>query len=186
MRKVIAVECWADYYFFSRLLRNEHLVRKEKNKAEVIKSLKERRKDGFGVGIVDSDNDDIRRFFGKEDNLIHFEICKGVDYYLIEGSVQHIIELSPKEFELWLLNYLKEYHKLGFEYFGYDNLRDFYRESKQRLEFLRDSERFKRLINFILGNFDETGNNCVKIIKDLLEKLVSDNYEFEIKKFLNV
>ncbi len=133
MKKVIAVECWADYYFFSRLLKNEHLVRKEKNKTEVIKSLRNRRKDGFGVGIVDSDNDDIRKFFGKEENLIHFQICKGVDYYSIQGSLHHIIELSPKEFELWLLSYLMECHNVGIDYFEYNNLDEFYSETKKEL-----------------------------------------------------
>lgn len=166
------------------MLRNENLIRKEKNKTEVIKSLRERSKDGFGVGIVDSDNDDIRKFFSKEDNINHFEVCKGVDYYSLEGSAHHLIELSPKEFELWLLNYIQEVHNFDIKDFGYSSLVEFYKDSKQRIEFLRDSPKFKELINFVLNHFEET-ENSVKKIRDLLEKLVSDNYDFDINRFIN-
>ena len=37
--KLIGVECWADKYFFGRLLNDKNLIRKEKNKQEVIKEL---------------------------------------------------------------------------------------------------------------------------------------------------
>ena len=41
MNRSIRVECWADSYFFGRLLANKALIRKEKNKAEVFKSMLE-------------------------------------------------------------------------------------------------------------------------------------------------
>ena len=55
--KLIGVECWADKYFFGRLLNDNNLIRKEKNKQEVIKGVVVRNKGNFSIGIIDIDDD---------------------------------------------------------------------------------------------------------------------------------
>ena len=40
--KLIGVECWADKYFFGRLLNDNNLIRKEKNKQEVKRGFRKK------------------------------------------------------------------------------------------------------------------------------------------------
>lgn len=184
MKRVIAVECWADSYFFGRLLQNKALIRKEKTKTEVIKSIAVRSKGAFSVGIVDSDNDAIEPF------LKGFEIEEKISFgnelelVKLKGSEHFIILLSPKEFENWIVKFVKDSGKALTD-FGYSNLKEFATDCKVVPEKLHTNERFKVLMDFVFENYNKTDNH-INTIKRILLYLLNNCYSVDINELKNV
>ena len=148
MKRVIRVECWADFYFFGKLLLNQNLIRKEKNKSEVFKSIKERAKGEFSIGIVDSDNDAIEPFIKGFSIEYRFFICDEVELVKLNGYSYYIIQLYPKEFEKWIEEYIRNVCGKTLIDFGYNNYAEFEEDSKVILDKLYKNKRFLNLINF--------------------------------------
>jgi hypothetical protein len=66
MSKVVRVECWADNYFFGKLLQNKSLIRKENAKSRVLESVLLKSGDTFAIGIVDHDGDNVADIIAKQ------------------------------------------------------------------------------------------------------------------------
>jgi hypothetical protein len=184
MNKSIRVECWADNYFFGRLLTNKSLIRKEKNKSEVFKSIKERAKGIFSIGIVDSDNDNIEPFLGDLEIEERFFVCDELELIKIRGFSYFILQLHPKEFEKWLLKYIENAGQKLSD-FGYSSYKEFENDSKVIPERMERNERFLNLINFVLDRCDETDNHINKM-KKILQYLIEHTYSVDINDLKNV
>lgn len=184
MNRCIRVECWADSYFFGRLLADKTLIRKEKNKAEVFKSIKERSKGEFSIGIVDSDNDAVEPFLKGFTIEERFFVCEEVELIKIRDCHYFIIQLHPKEFEKWVESFLDKYCEKKLSDFGYRNYKEFENDSKVTPEKLSKNERFTGLIDYILSNYEDTENQIGKI-KTVLEYLIKENYQADINALKN-
>ncbi len=185
MKSSIRVECWGDNYFFGKLLSDKSLIRKEKNKSEVFKSIKERGRGIFSVCIVDNDGDKIEPFLGSLEIEQRFFICDEIEIIKIKDNPYFVLQLFPKEFEKWIEKYISEHCGLGLEDFGYKTYKEFEEDSKVIPERLNHSIRFISLIDFVLKNCDETENH-IKRIKKILKYLMLHNYAADINELKNV
>lgn len=187
MKRVIGVECWADSYFFGRLLADKSLIRKEKTKSEVFKSLRERSKGQFSVGIVDSDNDAITTFLAGFEIEYRLKFGDEIELFKFKGYPYFIIQLSPKEFENWIASFLEK--QLGKQQqwakFNYSSLKDFTNDCKVVPEKLQTNERFKTLMDFVFENYSKTDNH-INTIKKILLYLLDNCYSVDINKLKNV
>lgn len=184
MKRVIRVECWADSYFFGKLLLNKDLIRKEKNKAEVFKSIRERSKGEFSIGIVDSDNDAIEPFIKGFKIEQRFFICEEVELIKLESYHYYIIQLHPKEFEKWIIKFIEIDCGKSLTEFGYNNYKEFEDDSKVIPEKLYKNDRFINLIDYVLKNHIISDNHISKI-KIVLKYLVENTYMSDINELIN-
>ncbi len=185
MKRVIRVECWADFYFFGKLLLNKELIRKEKNKPEVFKSIKERAKEEFSIGIVDSDDDAIEPFLKGFTIEERFFVCEEVELIKIQGYHYYIIQLYPKEFEKWILRFVEKNCGKTLVEFGYKNYKDFEADSKVIPEKMERNERFLKVLGFVLNEHSNSINHIHKL-KKVLEYLIEKNYAADINELKNV
>ena len=185
MRNSIRVECWGDSYFFGRLLEDKGLIRKEKNKAEVFKSIKERAKGVFAICIVDNDKDEIEPFLHPLQIEDRFFICEEIEIIKVSELPYFIFQLFPKEFEKWILEYLKQNTEKTIADFVYDSELEFEKDSKVISERLTKNEKFVELINFVLTTCDNTENHISKM-KRVLKYLIEHNYNADLKELKNV
>ncbi|CAM3991324.1 hypothetical protein FLAN108750_03500 [Flavobacterium antarcticum] len=175
--KLIGVECWADMYFFGRLVNDKSLIRKESGDDAVIDGVNIRSKDSFSVGIVDVDkNKKIPPSFFKiyQDN--NSEIFKHSD------KCQFLILIGPRQFEHWVNEFLK-IRNSSVEEFEFINFVDFMKKSKSLKP--ENDERFKNLMNFVFGSF-QTDDNHISKLKKQLEYLIEKKYQFSIEEFQNL
>ena len=181
MKSIVCVECWADRYFFGSLLNDFDLIRKEKNKNEVIKAITKRVKDSFLIWIIDQDNKDILL----NPNLKEFELIKtdkNIKIYKHKINFQFIFALSPTAFESWLNEFIKlQYQTL--QDFDYTNFDSFLQETKN--ESIHKVERFKNIIKYVLKNYSKTDNH-INFTKKHLDYLLEKKYQFDINTFLEI
>jgi hypothetical protein len=194
MKRIIGVECWADYYFFGKLLMDEKLIRKEKNKQEVVKGIIERSKGGFSIGIVDHDNEDLISYINKKykiGNKIECEIedsisiCDEINVVKIKNYPYFIIQLLPNEFENWIIQFLENNCNKSLKEFGYNNFEEFKDDSKVIYERLINNEKFITLIKFVLKSQADSKSHINKL-KIILEYLIEKNYMADINKLKNI
>ena len=180
MEKIIGVECWADKLFFERLLNNKKIIRKEKNKNEVLKSITVRSKGNFSIGIVDKDNREIGFYF--KENIVE-RIVK-IDDYLevvkLKNYAHFIIQLKPKEFERWIEVFISLLGK-SLEAFGYLNIQEFMKDSKSLPEKLERNQKFQSVMNCVFENLSKFDNHILKTQK-ILNYLVENKYNADIEK----
>lgn len=190
MQRVIGVECWADCYFFGRLLNDTKVIRKEKNKDEVLKSIIERSKGGFSIGIVDRDKGDLSSGFILNKVKVEVEASLELGAYTtvnkLAGKPQFIIELKPKEFEFWVNEFLRINAKSVID-FGYASVKEFMDESKSRLELLLTQQRFLAIMDFIFAEYKgKEEDNHIHKLKRVLAYLIEKNYQADINELINV
>ncbi len=185
MKRIIRVECWADNYFFGKLLADNSLIRKEKNKAEVLKSIKVRSKGIFSIGIVDNDNDAIEPFLKGFEIEERFFVCEEIEIIKIKDYSYYILQLYPKEFERWIVKYIEVNCGKRLKDFGYNSYKDFETDTKVIYDRLNKNERFLDLMNYVLNNCDKTENH-VRKIKKVLKYLIEYTYEVDINELKNV
>lgn len=194
MNRSIRVECWGDNYFFGRLLENKNLIRKEKNKAEVFKSIKhkERARGIFAICIVDNDGDKIEPFLklsnSDEEQLEieeRFFLCEELEIIKVKDKPYFILQLFPKEFEKWIKQFIVNHCGKTLVDFGYNSDKEFLEDSKVIPEKLNNNKRFLMLIDFVLKNCGETENHISKT-KRVLKYLVEHTYEADINELKNV
>ena len=183
MTRVIGVECWADYYFFWKLLGNESLIRKEKNKNEVLKSLYERGQGVFRIGIVDKDRWTLNSYFKEDVVESEIKINEFVEVAKLRNNCHFVIQLCPDEFESWLVDFI-ELHGSSINDFGYNNVQEFKNDSKSILEKLQRNERFLEVTKFVLERVENT-NNHVKVVRRVLNYLIEKNYKVDINDLNN-
>jgi hypothetical protein len=185
IKKIVAVECYADKLFFERLLRNEQIIIKEKNKPEVLKGIKERSKGIFRIGIVDDDNERIERFIGNEKiNRFKWE-GYGLEIIQLESKCHYIIQLSPNEFEDFIVRYLREFCNKDIEDFGYKTLKDFKSESKSIYQKLIIMPRINNLYRYIFETYKYHENSISKL-KRILDYLIDKKYNVDFNELKNV
>lgn len=175
--RIIGVECYADKYFFSRLLDNSSLIRKERNDKAVIDSVCIRSKDNFSIGIIDIDKN---KKIPKEFLLLSDDFYTKV--YKHNTKFQFLFTLAPRQFEHWVNGFLKEQNEIV-ENFGYSSFNEFMEESKSKAP--ETFERFKKVLEFVFRNFGKSENHVLKI-KRQLEYLVNKKYQFNKEEFINV
>ncbi|WP_395053467.1 hypothetical protein [Flavobacterium sp.] len=182
MKNIVCVECWADRYFFGRLLNDFDLIRKEKNKNQVIKAFGNLKiKDKFLIGIVDEDKEDILI----NPNLKEFEILKtniNIKIYKHKINFHFIFALSPIAFESWLLEYINLQNQT-LEDFDYSDFDSFLQETKN--ESIHKVDRFKNVINYVMQNYNMTDNH-INYTKIHLDYLIEKKYQFNIDEFLEI
>lgn len=180
MERVVAVECFADKYFFGKLLQNEKRIRKEKNKNEVIKAF-ERVKGEFLIGIVDEDRKDLLL----NPNLKSFEkIKEGKNFkiYKDKTKYQFIFALCPKAFEDWICQFL-ESQKIDLNKFGYADFEAFKKETKS--EQIDKEIKYKNLVKHILDTYPNFDNH-IKDFKNHIDYLLKETYQFNIDLFKKI
>jgi len=185
MKRAIRVECWADFYFFGKLLLNKELVRKEKNKPEVFKSIKERSRGEFSIGIVDSDNEDIALYIKGFEIECRIQYCEEVELIKLKDHHYYILQLSPVEFEKWIIKFIEEDCNKSLSDFGYNNIKEFAEDSKVIPERLMSNEKFIEVIKFVLKNC-ELSDNHINKMKKILGYLIEKNYNVDINELKNV
>lgn len=175
--KLVGVECWADMYFFGRMLNNKSLIRKESGDDAVIDGVNIRSKGSFSIGIVDIDKDKkIPKSFTKIHENENTQIFKHAT------NCQFLILIGPRQFEHWINEYLKVKNS-SVEHFGFSSFVDFMKSSKS-LKPERD-ERFKNLIDFVIESFNNEQNHILKLKKQL-EYIIEAKYNFDIAIFLEI
>lgn len=180
MERIVAVECFADRYFFGKLLQNENQIRKEKNKNEVIKAF-DRVKGKFLIGIVDEDRKDLLQ----NPNLKNFEIIKNRNNFKIykdKEKYQFIFALSPKAFEYWVNDFLKHQNR-NLEQFEYSNFETFVKETKNEL--INKDNRFRNLVRHIIITYPDSENH-IKDFKNNIDYLISETYNFNLIIFKEI
>ena len=184
MKRVIGVECWADAYFFGRLIKQNELIRKEKNKPEVFKSIFDRSKDSFNIGIVDNDGEKIESFL--REYVIEQRVSIGGfgEVLKIAGKPWFIIQLAPVEFENWVAKFLDGFCERKLVDFGYGNIKEFCADSKVTQDKLLRKEKLLGVFNYVLQEFEKT-DNYIKQTKRILEYLVNSNYQADLNKIAN-
>ncbi len=187
MRSSIRVECWGDNYFFGRLLENKSLIRKEKNKAEVFKSIKERdrTKGTFSICIVDNDGDAIEPFLKPLEIEDRIFVCEELEIIKVKDKPYFILQLFPKEFEKWIEKYITKHSEKNLLDFGYTSYKEFEEDTKVISEKLNNNKRFIALIDFVLKNCEETENHINKT-KRVLKYLIEHTYQADINELKNV
>jgi uncharacterized membrane protein len=175
--KLVGVECWADKYFFGRLLNDKNLIRKESGDDAVIDGVTKRSKDSFSVGIVDIDK-------GKKIPTSFTKIHENENTIIFKHNIncQFLILIGPRQFEHWINEYLKV-KKSSVEAFGFTNFVDFMKISKSLRP--ENDERFKNVINFVFANFNNDENHILKL-KMHLEYIIEKKYQFNIEEFLDI
>jgi len=180
MERVVAVECFADKYFFGKLLQNEKRIRKEKNKNEVLKAF-ERVKGEFLIGIVDEDRKDLLL----NPNLKSFELIKEGNNFKIykdKTKYQFIFALCPKAFEDWICQFLENQNKSLSE-FDYIDFEAFKKETKS--EQIDKENKYKNLVKHIIQTFQDSDNH-IKQFKTHMDYLLKETYQFNIEIFKNL
>ena len=184
MDRSIGVECWADKYFFGRLLQNKSWIRKEKNKNEVIKSLTQRSNGQFSIGIVDKDRKDINSYFAEK--LV--ENAAPIDAFTqvikLKDNNHYIIELCPNEFEDWIITFLNSCGQSVTE-FGYQDVREFKEDSKVIEPRLLCNERILTVLNSILRECVQSENHINKV-RRLILYLIENKYDADFNELKNV
>lgn len=175
--KLIGVECWADMYFFGRLINDKSLIRKESGDDAVIDGVSIRSKDNFSIGIVDVDKNkkippSFKSIYQDNNSQIfkHSEKC------------QFLILIGPRQFEHWVNEFLKSRNS-SVEEFGFSNFVEFMQKSKSLKP--ENDDRFKNLMNFVFRSFQTDGNHISKL-KNQLEYLIDKKYQFKIEEFQNL
>jgi uncharacterized phage-like protein YoqJ len=175
--KLVGVECWADKYFFGRLLNDKNLIRKESGDDAVIDGVTKRSKDTFSIGIVDIDKDKkIPTSFAKIHENEKTQIFKH------NVNCQFLILIGPRQFEHWINEYLK-IRNSAVENFGFVSFVEFMKQSKSLKP--ENDERFKNVINFVFESFNEDENHILKLKKHL-EYIIEKKYQFNIEEFLDI
>ena len=185
MKRCIAVECWADKYFFGKLLTNEALIRKEKNKSAVIQSILKRSNGNFSVGIIDDDNEQIENYLRGFEIEKRLNICEEIELIKIYNEPYFILQLSPKRFEKWIVKFIEENCNKELNTFGYNSVKEFDDDSKVIEEKLVNNPQIVGLFKFVLDNYKNTDNHIRKM-KQVLEYLIEHPYEFDINELKNV
>jgi hypothetical protein len=181
MEKIVCVECWADRYFFGQLLNDFQIVRKEKNKNEVIKAITERVGDKFLIGIVDEDRKDTLKI----PKLKDFKLLKtdrNHSIYKHKINFQFIFVLFPVAFESWLFEFLKSQNK-SLEDFDYNDFETFKKEVKS--ESIHKVEKYKNIVSFVIKSYKNSDNH-IHTIKKQLEYLIEKKYQFNEIEFLQI
>ena len=175
--KLIGVECWADKYFFERLLNDKSLIRKESGDDAVVNGVAIRSKGNFSIGIIDIDkNKKIPNDFDKIYENENTQIFKHTI------NCQFLILIGPRQFEHWINDYLKiKGNKV--ENFGFDSFVGFMKQSKSLKP--ENDERFRNVINFVFENFNKDENHVLKLKKQL-EYILEKKYQFNIDDFLEI
>ncbi len=185
MKRCIRVECWADAYFFGKLLKDEYLINKQQNKTQVIKSFKDKKSAGvFSVGIVDSDNDLTDPFLKGltiEDN---FFVCDELQIIKIEAQPHFIIVLHPKEFEKWIVKFLDNICQKTLNDFGYEGYKNFENDSKEIKQKILTNDKLMMLFKYVLSQQANSDNHISKL-KKILEYLVKNLNEADINELKN-
>lgn len=184
MKRVIGVECWADYYFFGKLLKNESLLRKEKNKNEVLKGLLERNNGLFSIGVVDKDKCSLSTYFKNEVIETEVRINDFIEVAKLKNNCHFIIQLCPDEFENWLVDFIN-LNDSSINNFGYSNLEEFKKDSKSILEKLLRNERFLEALKFVLINTEKSENH-IRVLKNIINYLIDKNYDADINELKNL
>ncbi len=175
--KLVGVECWADMYFFGRLLNNKSLIRKESGDDAVIDGVVIRRKGNFSIGIVDVDKDKkIPKSFSKIYENKNTQIFKH------NTNCQFLILIGPRQFEHWINEYLKVKNS-SVEAFGFSNFVEFMQKSKSLKPEL--DEKYKNIIDFVFENLHENENHILKL-KRQLEYIIDKKYSFQVNEFLEI
>jgi hypothetical protein len=180
MERVVAVECFADKYFFGKLLQNEKRIRKEKNKNEVISAFG-RVRGAFLIGIVDEDRKDLLL----NPNLKGFEkIKEGRSFKIYKDKTKYhfIFALCPKAFEDWLYQFLKCQNKELIE-FGYIDFESFIKETKS--EQIDKESKYKNLVKHVIQTYPDSDNH-IKEFKIHIDYLLTETYQFNLEKFKNL
>jgi hypothetical protein len=175
--RFVGVECFADRYFFGRLLKNKEHIRKERNDTEVIKSITERNSDSFCIGIIDIDKD-------KKIPAGYVELynSSNTTIYKHKTNCQFLILVGPRQFEHWVKEYLTRLDS-KVEDFGYNDFNEFMEESKSVKP--EKNKRFKHVMDFVFENF-ESDNNHIHLMKKHLAYLIEKKYDFNKDEFLSI
>ncbi len=181
MEKIVCVECWADRYFFGQLLNDFQIVRKEKNKNEVIKAITERVGDKFLIGIVDEDKNDTLKI----PKLKDFKFLKTTDNHTIykhKSNFQFIFVLAPVAFESWFFEFIKSQNKT-LQDFDYQDFESFKKEAKSQS--IHKVEKYKNIVSFVIKSHKKSDNH-IHTIKKQLEYLLEKKYRFSEIEFLKI
>lgn len=177
---IVAVECFADQYFFGKLLGNKEFIRKEKNKNEVIKAFS-RVKDNFLIGIVDEDRKDLL----SNPNVQSFKLLKNrgdFKVYKDKNKFHFIFVLSPKAFEDWIIRFVESKGE-QLSSFGYSDFDEFRKETKD-CNISKDS-RYTKLVNYILQNY-QNDDNHISDFKKHIDYLITHKYNFNEVNFCKI
>lgn len=180
MERSVAVECFADKYFFGKLLQNEKCIRKEKNKNEVIKAF-ERVRGEFLIGIVDEDRKDLLLNPNLK-GFVKLKEGKSFKIYKDKTKYQFIFALCPKAFEDWISQFL-EYQNKNLLEFDYTDFESFKRETKS--EQIHKEIKYKNLVKHILQTYPNSDNH-IKEFKIHIDYLLTETYQFNLNKFKNL
>ncbi len=178
MSKFISVECFADKYFFSKLIGSEY-INKQANKPKAIANIL-RNSHKFEVGIIDEDKVKLKDNKQIKNQKVEFEWILQNDYFevgRIKDKNQVFIQLIP-EFEPWISKVLKNYFNKDIQDFGFADLKDF--NSIKGINQNKD-KRFVSLVKFILENYSTT-DNPVKKLKQILDEIQTNPYNIDKQK----
>lgn len=175
--KLVGVECWADKYFFERLLNDKSIIRKESGDDAVIDGVVIRSKGNFSIGIIDIDkNKKI------PNNFSNIHANENTQIFKHQENCQFLILIGPRQFEHWINDYLKIKNS-SVEVFGFINFVDFMKKSKSLKP--ESDEKFKNLLDFIFENFNNHENHILKLNRQL-NYLIAKKYQFNIDEFLEI
>lgn len=177
MMRFVGVECFADQYFFGRLIDRKDFIRKERNDTEVIRGITERGRDNFSIGIIDIDKN-------KKIPAGYIEVFSSgnTTIYKHQVNCQFLVLVGPRQFEHWIKKFLTDFGKSA-EDFGYDSFNEFMEDSKSLKP--EKSDRFKSLMDFVLKNFEATDNH-IHLMKKHLAYLIEKKYDFDKDEFLSI
>lgn len=185
MKRCIRVECWADKYFFGKLLQGEHLIDKQHNKTQVIKSFRDGKLNGiFSIGIVDSDNDPIKPFLKGLIVEHHFPICNEIEFIKIKAQPHYILVLHPKKFEKWVVKFLESDCQKILPEFKYGTYKEFEDDSKEIEPKILKNEKLMNLFKYVLIEQANSDNHINKL-KRILSYLLANPYEADINELKN-
>ncbi|MEL1246204.1 hypothetical protein AAEO56_18160 [Flavobacterium sp. DGU11] len=175
--RFIGVECFADQYFFGRLIMNKDFIRKERNDTEVIRGITERGRDNFSIGIIDIDKN-------KKIPAGYIEVftSDNTTIYKHQVNCQFLMLVGPRQFEHWIKKFLTDSDKKA-EDFGYDDFNDFMEDSKSLKP--EKSYRFKSVMDFVFENY-EANDNHIHLMKKHLDYLIDKQYKFDKDEFLSI
>ncbi len=175
--KLIGVECWADKYFFERLLNDKSLIRKESGDDAVINGVVIRSKGNFSIGIIDIDKD--KKI---PNDFVKIQANENTQIFKHNTNCQFLILIGPRQFEHWINEFLK-FKDNKVEDFGFVSFVEFMKQSKSLKP--ENNERFRNLINFVFEKLNEVENHILKL-KSQLEYIIEKKYQFDITAFLEI
>ena len=117
MKRFIFTECYADKYFFGKLLQNEALLNKASGKDAVLKTVLLKRVDLFTIAIIDKDKTELDVILEENRELntkkIEYKISidNEIEILKISNHPIYIIQIGPIELEKWLVNFLNSIGK---------------------------------------------------------------------------